>query len=136
MIRSFIHSFVENMNVYVNTETEYQADRREEFEFYKQHFFFTLVASSTCAIRNCFSMPKECKKLPPKTKESLSVYTACIQPVGMKNVLPSVSTTRPHFSTESPKNISPCLPDSTHCSYSCMLCSLGGISQNTCNARR
>lgn len=33
----------------------------------------TFVESSTCAIFSCFTIPYECKKLPPNTKESHGV---------------------------------------------------------------
>ena len=56
-------------------------------------------------------------------------------PVGMKKVLPASSSIRAHLSTVSPKKISLCLPDNTHCSYSWKLRSVGGINQNICGMK-
>ena len=95
------------------------------------NFWGTLVISSICAIRICFSIAKEWRKFPPNTKESSGVYTAWIHPDGMKNVLPASKVIMPHFSTTSPKKISPCRPDNVHCSYAFKLASMGGMSQNT-----
>ena len=93
----------------------------------------TCVVSSTWAVFSCFSIPKECRKFPPKTSESRGVKTAWIQPVGMKKVFPAVKVTRPHLSTVSPKNTSDCFPDKTQFSYNWIFRSVGGINQKICN---
>lgn len=51
------------------------------WSMYMQIVKLTCVASSTCATLSCFSIPKLCRKLPPKTRESSGVYTAWIHPV-------------------------------------------------------
>ena len=55
---------------------------------------------------NLKNLKNLCRKLPPKTMESWGVYTAWIQPEGMKNVFPASISTRQQFSTLSPKKIS------------------------------
>ncbi|KAH9502060.1 hypothetical protein DERF_012858 [Dermatophagoides farinae] len=57
------------------------------------------------------------------------IHTACIQPVGMKNVFPDSSSIRQQCSTRSPKNIFDCSPDNVHFSYERIFVSVGGISQ-------
>ena len=49
---------------------------------------------------------------------------------GMKNVLPATNSIRQQGSTNSPKNVWDCLPESTHCSYFLKFSSLGGIKKN------
>ena len=56
----------------------------------------TPVATSISSIRSCVGIESEWTKLPPKTSESLGVYTAWSQPEGRKRVLPGLSaTTKP-----------------------------------------